>query len=200
MGVPKGLIYPVPAISLGACEMSLYEQVGAMNTFPNQGVYVEPIMITKICNNKGALIEQFTPKHNDAIDAQTAYKTVRLMQGVVEYGTGFRLRGRYEFRHPVAGKTGTTDNNSDGWFIGYTPLITCGVWVGCDDRSVRFRTTDLGQGANTALPIFALFMNKCYNDPKLGLKPEDFQPPPNMDHIEFDCSKYKPEKPVNRFD
>ena len=200
MGVPKGLIYPVPAICLGACEMSLYEQVGAMNTFPNQGVYVEPIMITKICNNKGALIEQFMPKHNDAIDAQTAYKTVRLMQGVIEYGTGFRLRGRYEFKHPVAGKTGTTDNNSDGWFVGYTPLITCGVWVGCDDRSAHFRTTDLGQGANTALPVFALFMTKCYNDSKLGLKPGDFQPPKNMDNIEFDCSKYKPDKPVNKFD
>ena len=200
MGVPEGLIPKVPAICLGACEMSLYEQVGAMNTFPNKGVYVEPIMITKICNNKGALIEQFVPKQNDAMNEQTAYKTVRLMQGVVEYGTGYRLRGRYEFRHPVAGKTGTTDNNSDGWFVGYTPLITCGVWVGCDDRSAHFRTTDLGQGANTALPVFALFMTKCYNDPKLSLKPVDFQPPKNMDEVEFDCSKYKPPKPVNKFD
>lgn len=186
----------VPAICLGACEMSLYEQVGAINTFPNKGIYNQPIMVIKICNNKGVLLEQFIPIQNEVMDQETAYKTVRLMQGVVEYGTGYRIRGRYEFKHPVAGKTGTTDNNSDGWFVGYTPLITCGVWVGCDDRNVHFRSTSLGQGANTALPVFALFMNKCYKNSNLNLKSMDFPAPEGVE-LQFDCHKYKSEQVIN---
>ena len=158
----------VPAICLGACELSLYEQVGAINCFPNKGVYVEPIFITKICDREGNEIAKFTPKTNEAIDESTAYKTVRLMQGVVDYGTGWSLRGaKYQLSFPLGGKTGTTDNQSDGWFVGYTPVLTCGVWVGCEDRAAHFRSTALGQGARTALPVFALFMKKCYSDPEL---------------------------------
>lgn len=157
----------VPAICLGACELSLYEQVGAINCFPNQGVYVEPIFITKICDKDGNVIYNCVPKSNEAIDQITAFKTVRLMQGVVDYGTGGRLRSQYKLSFPLAGKTGTTDNQSDGWFVGYTPMMTCGVWVGCEDRSAHFRTTALGQGARTALPVFGLFMQKVYNDPQL---------------------------------
>ena len=157
----------VPAICLGACELSLYEQVGAINCFPNQGVYVEPIFITKICDKDGNVIYNKVPKSNEAIDQITAFKTVRLMQGVVDYGTGGRLRSQYKLSFPLAGKTGTTDNQSDGWFVGYTPMLTCGVWVGCEDRSAHFRTTALGQGARTALPVFGLFMQKVYNDPQL---------------------------------
>jgi len=157
----------VPAICLGACELTLYEQVGAINCFPNQGVYVEPVFITKICDKDGNVIYNKVPKSNEAIDQITAFKTVRLMQGVVDYGTGGRLRSQYKLSFPLAGKTGTTDNQSDGWFVGYTPVLTCGVWVGCEDRSAHFRTTALGQGARTALPVFGLFMQKVYNDPKL---------------------------------
>jgi len=157
----------VPSICLGACELSLYEQVGAINCFPNQGVYVEPTFITKICDKEGNVIYTFIPKTNEAIDQITAFKTVRLMQGVVDYGTGRRLRGQYGLSFPLAGKTGTTDNQSDGWFVGYTPALTCGVWVGCEDRAAHFRSIALGQGARTALPVFALFMQKCYNDPEL---------------------------------
>lgn len=158
----------VPAICLGACELTLYEQVGAINCFPNQGVYVEPIFITKICDKDGNVIYSFTPKTNEAIDQITAFKTVRLMQGVVDYGTGWSLRGnKYQLSFPIAGKTGTTDNQSDGWFVGYTPVLTCGVWVGCEDRAAHFRSIALGQGARTALPVFALFMKKCYNDKEL---------------------------------
>lgn len=157
----------VPAICLGACELTLYEQVGAINCFPNQGVYVEPIFITKICDKDGNVIYTKVPKTNEAVDQITAFKTVRLMQGVVDFGTGGRLRGQYKLDFPLAGKTGTTDNQSDGWFVGYTPLLTCGVWVGCEDRSAHFRSTSLGQGARTALPVFGLFMQKVYGDPDL---------------------------------
>ena len=160
----------VPAICLGACELSLYEQVGAINCFPNQGVYVEPTFITKICDKEGNVIFTYEPKTNVAIDQITAFKTTRLMQGVVDYGTGGRLRRQYELSFPLGGKTGTTDNQSDGWFVGYSPVLTCGVWVGCEDRAAHFRTTALGQGARTALPVFGLFMQKCYNDPELPYK------------------------------
>ena len=166
MGITSD-IPEVPSICLGACELSLYEQVGAINCFPNQGVYVEPVFITKICDKDGNVIYNYVPKSNEAIDQITAFKTVRLMQGVVDYGTGGRLRSQYKLTFPLAGKTGTTDNQSDGWFVGYTPLLTCGVWVGCEDRSAHFRTTALGQGARTALPVFGLFMQKVYGDPKL---------------------------------
>ena len=157
----------VPSICLGACELTLYEQVGAINCFPNQGVYVEPIFITHICDKEGNVIYTKVPKTNEAMDQITAFKTVRLMQGVVDYGTGGRLRSQYGISFPLAGKTGTTDNQSDGWFVGYTPLLTCGVWVGCEDRAAHFRSTALGQGARTAMPVFGLFMNKVYSDPSL---------------------------------
>jgi penicillin-binding protein 1A len=166
MGITSD-IPAVPSIALGACELSLYEQVGAINCFPNQGVYVEPSFITKICDNNGNVIYTYVPKTNEALDQITAFKTVRLMQGVVQHGTGARLSGQYKITYPMGGKTGTTDNQSDGWFVGYTPMITCGVWVGCEDRAAHFRSTALGQGARTAMPVFALFMQKCYADPEL---------------------------------
>ncbi|MCL2291028.1 MAG: transglycosylase domain-containing protein [Bacteroidetes bacterium] len=166
MGVTSG-IPAVPSIALGACEMSLYEQVGAINCFPNQGVYVEPTFVTRICDNNGSTIYKYVPKTNEAMDQITAFKTAKLMQGVVDYGTGGRLRSQYKLNFPLAGKTGTTDNHSDGWFVGYTPVLTAGVWVGCEDRAAHFRTIDLGQGARTAMPVFALFMQKCYEDPAL---------------------------------
>ena len=126
------------------------------------------------------------------MDEVSAYKTVQLMKGVVEYGTGVRLHYRYKLDMPMAGKTGTTDNNSDGWFMGYTPMLTAGVWVGCEDRAAHFRSTNLGQGANTALPVWALFMKKCYADPTLKLEKCDFAKPDNPDaNLNFDCSRYE---------
>ena len=157
----------VPSICLGSCDLSLYEQVGAINCFPNQGVYVEPTFITRICDNNGNTIYKYVPKTNEAMDQITAFKMAKLMQGVVDFGTGGRLRSQYKLTFPLAGKTGTTDNQSDGWFVGYTPMLTAGVWVGCEDRAAHFRSISLGQGARTAMPVFALFMQKCYEDPKL---------------------------------
>ncbi len=180
----------VPAIALGTPDLSLYEMVGAMNTFANQGVYVKPIFITKVEDKNGNLLERFVPEQTEAMDKITAYKMLELMMGVVESGTGQRLRFRYGFYNPVAGKTGTTQNQSDGWFMGITPDITTGVWVGAEDRSVHFRTITLGQGANMALPIWALYMNKVYANPSLGVSKGEFEKPLRDVLIEFDCEKY----------
>ncbi|MDR2980142.1 MAG: transglycosylase domain-containing protein [Bacteroidales bacterium] len=198
----------VPSICLGACELTLYEQVGAINCFPNQGVYVEPSFITTICDKEGNVIHTFIPKTNEAIDQITAFKTVRLMQGVVDYGTGGRLRSQYKLGFPLAGKTGTTDNQSDGWFVGYSPSLTCGVWVGCEDRAAHFRSISLGQGARTAMPVFALFMQKVYNDPKLPYKGVaadkgegyDFQIPAAFTGDANGCNEKVKEKIVPDFD
>jgi penicillin-binding protein 1A len=181
----------VPAIALGTPDLSLYEMVGAMNTFANKGVYVKPIFITKIEDKNANLIERFVAEKKEAMDNLTAYKMLELMKGVVESGTGIRLRYRYGFNNPLAGKTGTTQNQSDGWFMGITPDITTGVWVGAEDRSVHFRTIKLGQGANMALPIWALYMRKVYDDPSLGISQGDFEKPLRDVMIEFDCEKYE---------
>jgi penicillin-binding protein 1A len=187
----KSKIPAVPAIALGTPDLSLYEMVGAMNTFANKGVYIKPIFVTKIEDKNGNVLDRFVPEKTEALDNITAYKMIELMKGVVESGTGIRLRYKYGFNNPVAGKTGTTQNQSDGWFMGIVPELTTGVWVGNEDRSVHFRTITLGQGANMALPIWALYMNKIYADPRLGIGRGDFEKPLKDVMIEFDCEKYE---------
>lgn len=189
MGVTSD-IPAVPAIALGTPDLSLYEMVGAMNTFANKGVYVKPIFITKIEDKNGNLLDRFVPEKREAMDEVTAYKMIELMKGVVESGTSIRLRYKYGFDNPIAGKTGTTQNQSDGWFMGITPQLTSGVWVGAEDRSVHFRSLTLGQGANMALPIWALFMQKVYADTSLGIEKGDFEKPLQDLSIEFDCEQY----------
>ncbi len=182
-------IEPVPAIALGTPELTLYEMVGAMNTFPNKGVFIKPYFVTRIEDKHGNLIERFVPEQSEALDEVTAYKMVQLMKGVVESGTGVRLRSKYNMLNPIAGKTGTTQNQSDGWFMGLTPELTTGVWTGAEDRSVHFRTIKLGQGANMALPIWALYMQKVYNDPVLNLSKGDFDRPPGETGLDFNCTE-----------
>lgn len=177
----------VPAIALGTPDISLYEMVGAMNTFADRGVYVKPIFITKIEDKNGNVLERFVAEKTEAIDEITAYKMIELMKGVVQTGTGIRLRYKYKFDNPVAGKTGTTQNQSDGWFMGITPDLTTGVWVGAEDRSVHFRSITLGQGSNMALPIWALYMRKVYNDPNLNISQGDFSKPLKSLPFMFDC-------------
>lgn len=189
MGVTSD-IPAVPAIALGTPDLSLYEMVGAMNTFANKGVYVKPVFITKIEDKNGNLLDRFIPEKREAMDEVTAYKMIELMKGVVETGTSMRLRWKYGFDNPIAGKTGTTQNQSDGWFMGITPQLTSGVWVGAEDRSVHFRSLTLGQGANMALPIWALFMKKVYEDPRLGIGKGDFEKPLKDLSIEFDCERF----------
>lgn len=168
MGI-KSKIDTVPAICLGAVDLTLYEQVGAINCFPNQGVYVEPYFIAKICDRDGNVIYEAHPEKHDAMSQLLAFQTASMMRGVVEHGTGARLKSSawYNLNFPVAGKTGTTNNHSDAWFVGYTPMLTVGVWVGCDDRSAHFRSMDNGQGGRAAMPIFGKFMKYCYSDPNL---------------------------------
>lgn len=182
---------PVPAICLGTPDISLYEMVGAMNTYANKGVYVEPMFVTRIEDKHGNVISRFIPRTQEAMSEETAYLMLELMKGVVESGTGIRLRFRYQLNNPIAGKTGTTQSNSDGWFMGITPDLTTGVWTGGEDRSVRFRAMSLGQGANTALPIWALYMQKIYADTTLNISVEDFEPPLHGINVITDCDEYE---------
>ncbi len=178
----------VPSICLGTPEITLAEMIAAFTTYNNLGVYSKPLYITKICDNNGNVIETFTTKSQEAMDQQTAYLMIKLMQGVVEGGTASRLRHNYKLKMQIAGKTGTTQNNSDGWFMGLTPQIACGVWVGCNDRAVHFRSTALGQGANTALPVWGLFVKKCYEDKTLNFSSKkQFNTPNKPINVSFDC-------------
>jgi penicillin-binding protein 1A len=170
----KSKILAVPSLCLGTFDLSVYEMVGAYSTFSNKGVWVEPIFITKIEDKNGVILEKFIPESNEAMSEKTADLMVRLLQGVVDgvysptaknkMGTGIRLRRTYGFKNEIGGKTGTTQNQSDGWFMGITPNLVTGVWTGCEDRSVHFRDIKNGQGANMALPIFAEFMQRVYAD------------------------------------
>lgn len=188
MGVTAD-IPAVPAIALGTPDISLYEMVGAMNTFNNQGIHVNPYFITKIEDKFGNVIESFTTQSNEAMNEETAYLMLNLMQGVVETGTGIRLRSKYGLNNEIAGKTGTTQNQSDGWFMGLTPQLTTGVWVGCEDRAAHFRTLSLGQGANMALPIWALYMQKVYADRSLRIYKDPFPKPSRQINVSLDCEK-----------
>lgn len=189
-----GIVSPieaVPSISLGTPDITLYEMTGAMNTYAAKGVYIEPVFVTRIEDKNGNVISRFLPRQEEAMSEETAYLMLQLMKGVVESGTGVRLRYKYGINYPIAGKTGTTQNNSDGWFMGLTPDLVTGVWVGGEDRSIRFRTITLGQGANMALPIWGLYMNRIYADPKLKISRGDFEPPAKPLSVEINCEEYE---------
>ncbi len=193
MGVTSP-IDPVPSLALGTPDISVKEMVGAISTFANKGVFISPYFVTHIEDQNGNLIEAFSPTQREAMSEETAFLMLELMKGVVESGTGRRLVWRYGFNHPIAGKTGTTQNNSDGWFLGITPDLAAGVWVGNEDRGARFRTLALGQGANTALPIWAKFMRNIYADPKLEISKEDFERPLRPLSVEIDCDQVEVEQ------
>ncbi len=190
MGI-KSYIPPVYAIALGVPELTLMEMVGAQTTYPNRGIYTSPIVVTRIEDKSGNTIQTFLPTKREALDEETAWVMLQMLKGVVDGGTGGRIRGRYKITYPIAGKTGTTDNNSDGWFMGITPDLVAGAWVGCQVMQVHFRSTALGQGANTALPIWARFMQKVYADKTIKISTDDFFKPSSPPIIETDCSKYK---------
>ena len=189
MGVTSRL-EAVPALCLGVADISLYEMVGANSTFANQGTYVQPIFVTRIEDKNGKVLEEFVPNTEEVFNEEKAFVMCELMKGVVQYGTGSRLRYRYNLTNPIAGKTGTTQNNSDGWFIGFTPDLAAGCWVGGEDRAVHFNTTDQGQGASMALPIWGKFFQKVYADKTIKISKGDFERPSKMSEIELDCSKY----------
>ena len=186
MGV-KSEIPAVPSICLGTPELTLYELIGAYTTFANKGVYTQPIFIAQIEDKNGNLLTTIKPQQNEAISEYTAYTMVKMLQQVVLGGTGARLRYRFNLMHEMGGKTGTTDNHSDGWFVGVTPDLVAGAWVGGEEPTIHFDRMKSGEGAALALPIFGLFMQKVYADPKINLNTGPFQGPEGF-NVNFDCS------------
>ena len=169
------------SLCVGSADIAVYDMVAAYNTFPSRGVYVTPIFVTRIEDNDGNVLGEFTNPKREAVSDYTAYLMANLMQGVVNSGTGVRLRAKYGLKGEIAGKTGTTNDQSDGWFIGYTPSLTAGVWVGAEDRQVHFESLALGGGSNMALPIWGLFMQKVLADGNLGVYETDrFIAPPGV--------------------
>jgi penicillin-binding protein 1A len=193
----------VPAIALGSADLSVYEMVGAYSSFANKGIYVKPVLVTRIEDKNGTVIYQATPETKDVLSEESAYVTLKLLEGVTEAGSGIRLRHvgadktnpifrdiitgyPYAFKNPIAGKTGTTQNQSDGWFIGMVPNLATGVWVGGEDRATHFETIAYGQGATMALPIWASYMQACYADSTLVVSQEPFEAPAFVS-IPLDC-------------
>ena len=169
----KGDIDAVVSMCLGTCDVSVEEMVDAYTTFVNKGIRTEPLYVTRIEDNSGNVIATFQPRTHEIISELTSYKMIYMLQKVVTEGTGMRLRGsQYKLYMPMGGKTGTSQNHSDGWFVGFTPELVAGCWVGGEDRSIHFDSMDKGQGARTALPIYGAFMQKVYDDPELGYSRE----------------------------
>lgn len=185
MGV-KSKIDAVPSIFLGTSDITLYEMVGAYSTFANKGVYTEPIMVTRIEDKNGNVISTFTPQKTEAISENTAYLMLNLMQGVINGGTGSRLRYKFNLMNELAGKTGTSQNHSDGWFMGISPDLVAGTWVGGEDRAIHFEYLGEGQAAATALPIYGKFMQKVYADKVINLTQGPFERPENF-YIDMNC-------------
>jgi penicillin-binding protein 1A len=187
-----------PSICLGVFNASVFDMTGAYSVFANHGTWTEPTYILRIEDKNGNVIYTHTPKIVQAMDAQSAYVMTYMLKGVIEDGTGTRLRTRYGLENPIGGKTGTTQDNSDGWFIGITPQLVTGLWTGCEDRDIHFRSTRLGEGANSALPIFALYMKKVYANSSLGIKRNvDFDEPKSGISVTLDCDAYKQQQQGN---
>lgn len=179
----RGPIDPVVSLCLGPCEISVAEMVDAYTAFPNKGIRIEPLYVTRIEDRNGNVIASFTPKTHEIFSEETSYKMITMLRNVIDHGTGVRVRYRYGLEMPMGGKTGTTQNNSDGWFMGFTPSLVTGVWVGGEDRAIHFDRISDGQGASMALPIWALYMKKVLANPETGYSsmeefdiPEDFNP------------------------
>jgi len=191
MGI-RSFIDPVPSIFLGTSDIKLEEMVGAYGTYANKGVYTRPMYVTRIEDKNGNVISRFTPKIEEVLSEDQAYLMLSLLQNVVLTGSGRRMRGEpYNLLNQIGGKTGTTQNHANGWFMGVTPNLVGGVWSGWEDQSIHFETLNEGQGANMALPIMAIFLRKLYSDPLFGImETDEFERPANFS-MELDCDKVK---------
>ncbi len=181
----------VPSMCLGSMDLSLLQMVAAQCVFPNNGIYIRPTFIERITDRNGKVIYSATEHREQALNSTVAYEMLQMMKGVVNFGTAGSLRGGRSWggiSAPTAGKTGTTQNNSDGWFVGITPELVTGVWVGAEDRAVRFKSMTWGQGGRMALPIYGYFMQKIYKDPGIALSTRDFDPPSDYDPSVYDCT------------
>ena len=177
-GVTNKNIHPSMSLCLGPCEISISELVSAYTAFVNKGIRVAPLFVTRIEDNSGNILEDMQPRMNEVISETSSLRMLEMLQGVIDNGTGRRIRFKYKLEAPMAGKTGTTNNHSDGWFVGITPRLVGACWVGGENRDIHFDTMTYGQGASTALPIWAYFMKKIYNDPTLGYsQKEEFDYP-----------------------
>ena len=208
MGISREIL-EVPSIALGTPDFNVYEMVGAYGTFANQGVYVKPVMVTRIEDKNGTVLYEYRPETKDVLSKDVAYAMVNLMEGVTQYGSGGRLRHSfakeqtvykeiitgypYGLTNPIAGKTGTTQNQSDGWFMGMVPNLVTGVWVGGEDRAAHFSSLTYGQGASMALPIWAIYMKKNYENEELGVSKDAFEEPEELS-INVDCTKVLEER------
>ena len=192
----------VPSICLGSFDASVFDMTGAYSVFANHGIWTQPTFLLRIEDKNGNVLYTNHTQVKQAMNEQDAYVMTYMLKGVIEDGTGSRLRFTYHLDNPIAGKTGTTENNSDGWFIGITPQLVTGIWTGCEDRAIHFRTEHLGEGANTALPIFALYMKKVYDNTSLGIKKNvDFDAPKSGVSINLDCGAYnQQQKGTNEVD
>lgn len=190
MGI-RSFIDPVVSIFLGTSDITLEEMVGAYGTFANKGVYTRPIYVTRIEDRNGNLISTFNPKIEEVISEDQAYLMLDLLQGVVNQGSGIGLRVNFELTNQIGGKTGTTQNHGNGWFMGVLPNLVAGVWSGWEDQSIHFETLDEGQGAHIALPVLGIFLKKLYSDPQFGIMEADVFEKPAGFNIELDCDKLK---------
>ena len=192
-----------PSICLGPDDLSVFEMVGAYSTFVNEGLWIEPVFITQIVDKNGVVIENFVPKRKQAMSKETANIMLRLLQGVVDGGTGSRIKSKsypWQLTKDIGGKTGTTQNHSDGWFMGVTPNLVTGVWTGCEDRAAHFRSLQYGQAASTALPIFAGFMKRLYDDSvNTKIVPDNFKIPKSIDK-KFNCKEENDMEEFNEFE
>jgi penicillin-binding protein 1A len=189
MGI-RSFIDPVWSVFLGTSDITLEEMVGAYGTFANRGVYTRPVYVTRIEDKNGTIISKFTPKIEEVISEDQAYLMLDLLQGVVREGTGVGLRyAPFNLMNQIGGKTGTTQNHGNGWFMGITPNLVAGVWSGWEDQSIHFETIGEGQGAVIALPIFGLFLKKIYADPQFGIMEADVFERPAGFNMELDCNK-----------
>lgn len=188
-----------PSIALGSFDASVYDMVGAYSVFANKGIYTKPTYILRIEDKNGVVLHSEKAIPVPAMNEEVAYVMTRMLRGVVTNGTGWRLT-KYGIKTPIGGKTGTTQNNSDGWFMGISPQLVAGVWTGCEDRAFHFTSTAQGDGATTALPIFAGFMKRVYANPKLKISKADFEPPKNGVSITFDCNQYQQQEQKTELD
>ena len=190
MGITSD-IPAVPSIALGTFDASVYDMVGAYSVFANKGVWTQPNFITKIEDKNGVVLYESKPLIKVAMNEEVAYVMTRMLRGVVTGGTASRLNYKYKVNGPIGGKTGTTQNNSDGWFMAISPDLVAGVWTGCEDRAFHFISTRDGEGANSALPIYAGFMKRIYANPNLKIGKTDFEPPASGVNIVYDCNQYQ---------
>jgi len=189
-GVANPDIHPSMALCLGSCDISLAEMVSAYSAFANHGIRCAPMFVTKIEDNEGNTITQFQPKMNEVISEESANKMLVLLKAVIDEGTGRRIRYKFNLKCEMGGKTGTTNRNSDAWFIGFTPTLVSGCWVGGEDRDIHFDNMQMGQGASMALPIWAYYMQKVFADPRLGYSPDAiFDLPDNFNPCASDATE-----------